>query len=106
MMSSSLDKTIKLWKDFKCIHTYLDHNDWIRCLGISPSNSYFLSGCVSSVIKGWDLNTNQVVFTMSNSNLDQSFLNTVNSLAFQNSSDNIFLCGKLVMISRIKRWLN
>jgi WD40 repeat protein len=93
MMSSSLDKTIKLWKDLKCVHTFTEHNDWIRCLGISPSNNYLLSGCVSSVIKGWDLNTNKVIFSLSNPNPDQSFLNTVNSLAFQNYSEDIFLCG-------------
>lgn len=93
MMSCSLDKTIKLWKDYQSVHTYLDHSDWVRCLAISKYNKYFLSGCVSSVIKLWDIEKSSVINTISNVNPDPELLNTVNSLAFMNSSENVFLCG-------------
>ena len=92
-MSSSIDKTVKIWKNFECIHTFKDHEDWIRCIGISKSNKYFLSGCVSSIVKGWDLETKKVLFTLSNKLNGSNFLNTVNSLNYFNNNDNIFLCA-------------
>ncbi len=93
MMSCSLDKTIKLWKNFNCIHTFLDHNDWVRCLAISNDNQYFLSGCVSSVIKYWDLNHKKVLHTFNNSNDNPDLLNTVNSLNFMSNDQNVFMTG-------------
>jgi len=93
MMSCSLDKTIKLWKDFNCIHTFIDHNDWVRCLAISSENNFFLSGCVSSVIKYWDLNEKKVLHTFNNSNDNPDLLNTVNSLSFMSNNPNVFMTG-------------
>jgi WD40 repeat protein len=93
MMSCSLDKTIQLWKDFENVHTFLDHSDWVRCLSLSKDNKHFLSGCVSSVVKLWDLETQTVVKTINNQNPDPDLLNTVNSLMFMNTDDHIFLCG-------------
>jgi WD40 repeat protein len=93
MMSCSLDKTIKLWRDNENIDTFLDHSDWVRCIAMSGNNKFFLSGCVSSVIKFWDLNEKKVLMSISNPNPDPDLLNTVNSLQFMNTDDNIFLCG-------------
>lgn len=93
MMSCSLDKTIQLWKDFENKHTFLDHSDWVRCLSLSKDNKHFLSGCVSSVVKLWDLETQSVVKTINNQNPDPDLLNTVNSLMFMNMDDHVFLCG-------------
>ncbi len=93
MMSCSLDKTIKLWKDFNCIHTFVDHNDWVRCLAISNENKFFLSGCVSSVIKYWDLNEKKVLHTFNNSNDNPDLLNTVNSLNFMSNNPSVFMTG-------------
>ena len=95
MMTCSLDKTIKLWKDYTNVHTFTEHSDWVRCLAINRDNKYFLSGCVSSVVKLWDLNTGQVVRSIKNHNPDPDLLNTVNSLQFTHNGDtgNIFLCG-------------
>jgi len=92
-LSSSIDKTVKVWKNFECIHTFLDHEDWIRCIGISKSNKYFLSGCVSSIVKGWDMESKKVLFTLSNKHNDSNFLNTVNSLNYLNNDDRTFLCA-------------
>ena len=93
MMSCSLDKTIKLWKDNKNVHTFLDHSDWVRCISLRGDDKYFLSGCVSSVVKLWDLERNKVVQSITNRNPDPDLLNTVNSLHFMNSNENVFLCG-------------
>lgn len=93
MMSCSLDKTIKLWKNYNCIHTFLDHNDWVRCLAISNDNNYFLSGCVSSVIKYWDLNKQKVLHSFNNTNDNPDLLNTVNSLHFMSNDSNVFMTG-------------
>jgi WD40 repeat protein len=93
MMSCSLDKTIKLWKDYTPIHTFIEHSDWVRCIAVSQSSKYFLSGCVSSIIKLWDLEYRRVICSISNQNPEPDLLNTVNSLLFTNNNENIFLSG-------------
>jgi WD40 repeat protein len=95
MMTCSLDKTIKLWKDYVNVHTFTEHSDWVRCLAINRDNKFFLSGCVSSVVKLWDINTGQVLRSIKNHNPDPDLLNTVNSLQFTHNGDNnnVFLCG-------------
>jgi WD40 repeat protein len=93
MMTCSLDKTIKLWKNFNCIDTFTDHNDWVRCLSISKDNQRFLSGCVSSVIKLWDLPKKKVLHSFNNSNDNPDLLNTVNSLHFMGDDPNVFMTG-------------
>ena len=93
MLSSSLDKTIRLWKNLKCIHTFMEHNDWVRCLNIRQDNTQFLSGCVSSVVKLWDIPTQRVIASVKNINEDDNVLATVNSLCFLNENPNLFLVG-------------
>jgi WD40 repeat protein len=93
MMSCSLDKTIKLWKDYTAIHTFVEHSDWVRCISISNSNKYFLSGCVSSIVKLWDIEYKKVICSINNLNPDPDLLNTVNSLLFTKENENIFLSG-------------
>ena len=92
-LTCSLDKTIKLYKNFENIYTFYEHNDWVRALSISYDNHFFLSGCVSSVVKLWDLNTKIVIGNIINSNENQDFMNTVNSLCFLRSNPNIFMVG-------------
>lgn len=93
-LSCSLDKTIKLYKDFKNIVTFNEHNDWVRALAISYDNTQFLSGCVSSIVKLWDLNKKIVIGNINNQTDDNSnFMNTVNSLKFFDSNHNIFMIG-------------
>ena len=93
ILSSSLDRTIRLWKNYKSIHTFIEHNDWVRCINISEDNSKFLSGCVSSVIKLWDIPTQRVIGSIKNVNEDPNILTTVNSLNFLNENKNLFLVG-------------
>ena len=93
MLSSSLDKTIRLWKNLKCSHTFTEHSDWVRCLNVRQDNTQFLSGCVSSVIKLWDIPTQRVIASVKNINQNQNILATVNSLSFLNENKNLFLTG-------------
>ena len=92
-LSCSLDKTIKLWKDYKCVHTFIEHSDWIRCINLNNDNSRLLSGCVSSVIKIWDLPMQKVLFNINNKNSDPNTLSTINSLNFMSTNPNIFITG-------------
>jgi COMPASS component SWD3 len=71
----------------------LEHNDWVRALNVSYDNNYFLSGCVSSVVKLWDLNKKIVIGNVFNQNQNQDFMNTVNSLSFFHSNSHLFMIG-------------
>ena len=92
-ITCSLDKTIKLWKNYTNIHTFLEHSDWVRCISIREDNTQFLSGCVSSIVKLWDIPTQRVIGTVINPNSDINSLTTVNSLNFMNDNPNLFIIG-------------
>ena len=92
-LSCSLDKTIKLWKNYKNIHTFVEHSDWVRCISIREDNQQFLSGCVSSVVKLWDIPTQRVIGSVINKNEDPNVLTTVNSLSFMHRNHNLFIIG-------------
>ena len=92
-LSCSLDKTIKLYKDFKNVFTFNEHSDWVRALSISYDNSHFLSGCVSSIVKFWDLNKKIVIGNLNNNIDNQNFMNTVNSLTFMRTNPFLFMVG-------------
>ena len=93
MLSSSLDKTIRLWKNYNSIHTFIEHSDWVRCINIREDNIQFLSGCVSSVVKLWDIPTQRVLGSVKNQNEDPKILTTVNSLSFLHENNNLFIMG-------------
>ena len=92
LLSCSLDKTIKLFDNYKLMHTFTEHCDWVRCISISHNDKHFLSGCVSSVIKLWDLHTKTVISSIVNKQANADSLSTVNSLSFS-KDDNLFLTG-------------
>ena len=92
-LSCSLDRTIRLWNNFKSIHTFIEHNDWVRCINIREDNNQFLSGCVSSVVKLWDIPTQRVIASVKNINDDPNVLSTVNTLSFLHENKNLFLIG-------------
>ena len=92
-LSCSLDKTIKLYKEFKNICTLHEHSDWVRALSINYDNTQFLSGCVSSVVKLWDLNKRIVIGNFINQSDNPNFMNTVNSLKFFRTNPHLFMIG-------------
>jgi WD40 repeat protein len=91
ILTSSLDKTIKLTKNLKILHTFTEHNDWIKSMSISSDRKNFLSGCISSVIKLWDFEKQKVILNIKSNDLNsQNNLNTVNTLKFFDN-DNLFI---------------
>ena len=90
--TSSLDKTIMVWHGQNHIQTLKDHKDWIRCLTTNSNCSTLLSGCISGLIYGWDINRNhQNIFQIQNQpSTTQHGLNTINSLLFTHHSQDTF----------------
>ncbi|PRP76404.1 hypothetical protein PROFUN_15258 [Planoprotostelium fungivorum] len=93
--SSSLDKTIKLWKGDTCIATLRDHQDWIRCLSVNEGNDTLVSGCVSSMIVGWDVETLRPKFKLAGAHKSEVYpmLNTINSMSFMPGTSNVVVSG-------------
>ena len=48
----------------------MEHSDWVKCLNIRQDNIQFLSGCVSSVVKLWDIPTQRIIASIKNCNKD------------------------------------
>jgi COMPASS component SWD3 len=94
-VSGSLDKSLRVDKDFQSIAVLVDHYDWIRCLGLSYDNSTLISGCVSSTIVGWDMYTLKPIWRLNNAHtyIVGSDLDTINSLEFCHSNDKLFVSG-------------
>jgi WD40 repeat protein len=93
LLSCSLDKTIKLWKNYSNVHTFLEHSDWVRCISVRDDNLQFLSGCVSSIVKLWDIPTQRVIGSITNQSPDSASLTTVNSLNFLDINPHLFIIG-------------
>ncbi|QDZ17719.1 WD40 repeat domain-containing protein [Chloropicon primus] len=106
--TSSLDKSIRLWKGSRPVATYRDHYDWIRSLAISGDGGRLVSGCVSSNIFLWDTETGKTTCrTQAMLGLDEkvnklpgsmrsfctSFEYSVNSVDFFRTNDNLFVSG-------------
>ena len=89
-LSSSIDKTIKLWKNYKTAHTFIEHNDWVTRIAVREDNKQFISGCVSSVVKIWDILTQRVVGSIINNKNDHKILSTVNSINYFRTNPSIF----------------
>eukprot|EP00213_Chloropicon_mariensis_P002141 CAMPEP_0197483600 /NCGR_PEP_ID=MMETSP1309-20131121/56970_1 /TAXON_ID=464262 /ORGANISM="Genus nov. species nov., Strain RCC998" /LENGTH=573 /DNA_ID=CAMNT_0043026209 /DNA_START=243 /DNA_END=1964 /DNA_ORIENTATION=- len=115
--TSSLDKSIRLWRDDEHVATYRDHYDWIRSLGISGDGKTLVSGCVSSNIFIWDTETGKTICrTQSMSGVDDklnklpgsmrsfctSFEYSVNSVDFFATNHNIFVSG--VRDGTVRMW--
>jgi WD40 repeat protein len=95
----SLDRTIRLWKDYEPIDIYTEHSDWIRTISLSCTDRYLVSGCVSGQIHVWDPIIGRSILNVHNgprgafSQGDETYMNTINCLAFPKTSENIFLAG-------------
>lgn len=78
-ISCSIDKTIKIWKDYKVINELGNQDDWLRSLGVKNDDSLMISGCVQGKAIGWDLPTCKKIFKIELlSNINQ--MNTINSV--------------------------
>jgi len=65
-VTGSLDKTLRVYKDYKNVGVFVDHKDWIRCLGLSYDNFVLISGCVSASIVAWDMHTQKPLWRLDN----------------------------------------
>lgn len=65
-LSSSWDKTIRLWdtNTGSCVHVFRGHGDWVHSLAVI-NESYFLSGSDDRTIKLWNLNRGDCIRTFS-----------------------------------------
>ncbi|CDW77963.1 wd40 repeat-containing protein [Stylonychia lemnae] len=105
--SSSLDRTIRLWRDYESIDIYTDHQDWIRTMSLSNQDRHLISGCVSSQIFCWDPLTGKPLVKINNTNQQmvqqqsESYLNTINCLCFGKSNEEVFVAGSRDGIAKI-----
>lgn len=55
--TSSRDKSIKLFDAHsgQCIHTFIGHDNWVRCLVWHPGGRYLLSSADDRTIRVWDI---------------------------------------------------
>lgn len=80
-----------------------DHCDWIRCLGLSSDDSTVASGCVSSNVVAWDVETGRLKFKVSagkdakahhaQASRSSTFQRSINSLQFSTVGVNVFATG-------------
>lgn len=78
-VSCSIDKTIKIWKDYKVVEEIDGQDNWLRSLWINDDDSLLISGCVQGKAIGFDLPTCQERFKINvGDNTNQ--MNTVNSV--------------------------
>lgn len=90
--TSSVDKTIKYWRNYQSVAVMNQHNEWIRTLSLSFDNLRLLSGCVSSIIMLWDVETCKPISSAKLSE-EQNDMNTINSLMFAHNSKSVFVSG-------------
>lgn len=66
VISCSRDKMIKIWDVYanSCVFTLLGHDNWVRCLQISPNGKYLLSCSDDKSIRVWDLRTGRCLKKM------------------------------------------
>jgi pleiotropic regulator 1 len=55
--ASNIRKLIKpKWRaPFKLYRVIAGHQGWVRCVSVSPCNTFFATGSVDRTIKFWDL---------------------------------------------------
>ena len=63
MMSSSLDKTIKLWdrNSKECIHSFTEYSGYVNSVAFHPSGTFIAAGSTDSTVKIWDIRTNKLI---------------------------------------------
>lgn len=64
--ATSLRRLIKpKWhRPYKLYRVIVGHHGWVRCLAISPCNTYFASGSADRTIKFWDLASGELKISL------------------------------------------
>ncbi|XP_061344857.1 uncharacterized protein LOC133290724 isoform X2 [Gastrolobium bilobum] len=63
LLSSSMDKTVRLWKIGcdKCLSVF-HHNDYVTCIQFNPvDENYFISGSIDGKVRIWGIHEERVV---------------------------------------------
>jgi WD40 repeat protein len=65
VLSSSMDKTLKLWDitTGTCVHTFIGHNGQVLSMAIFPNSQKALSASRDKTVKLWDINTGRCLYT-------------------------------------------
>ncbi|XP_021728095.1 F-box/WD repeat-containing protein 1A-like [Chenopodium quinoa] len=63
LLSSSMDKTVRLWKlgSDTCVNTF-HHTDYVTCVQFNPvNNRYFISGSIDGKVRVWGVSKHRVL---------------------------------------------
>ncbi|XP_021713919.1 WD repeat-containing protein 44-like [Chenopodium quinoa] len=63
LLSSSMDKTVRLWKlgSDTCLNTF-HHTDYVTCVQFNPvNNRYFISGSIDGKVRVWGVSKHRVL---------------------------------------------
>ncbi len=87
--ATSLRKLIKpTWhRPFRLYRVIVGHHGWVRCLAISPCNTYFASGSADRTIKFWDLASGELKISLT------GHINTIRGVEFSKQHPYLFSCG-------------
>lgn len=87
--ATSLRKLIKPnWhRPFKLYRVIAGHHGWVRCLAVSPCNTYFASGSADRTVKFWDLASGELKISLT------GHINTIRALEFSKQHPYLFTCG-------------
>ena len=64
--ATSLRKLIrpKWHRPYKLYRVIVGHHGWVRCLAVSPCNTYFASGSADRTIKFWDMASGELKISL------------------------------------------
>ena len=67
LVSGSLDKTIKIWKNYQVVYTLNGHSDFVWTL-VGLSNDLLASGSNDNTIKIWNITNGKLIKTFNSKN--------------------------------------
>jgi pleiotropic regulator 1 len=88
--ASSIRKLIKpTWhRPFKLYRVVAAHQGWVRCLSISPDNTFFCTGSNDRTIKFWDLASGKLKITLT------GHINAVRGVELSRLHPYLFSCAE------------
>ena len=78
----------KWHKPYKLYRVIVGHHGWVRCLAVSPCNTYFASGSADRTIKFWDMASGELKISLT------GHINSIRGLQFSKQHPYLFSCGE------------